>query len=74
MIYTEQIIPEGTFLKIQLLISHLETKLVPYYNDVNVFCACFSLSGDELPMWNAYAADAGSPRPTSAAAARKSDS
>ena len=27
---------------------------MPYFQNVNIFCACFSLNRDELAMWNQY--------------------
>jgi len=39
------------------LVELLEKRLVPYYRNVNVFCSCFSLAGDELPMWGSYGSE-----------------
>lgn len=36
------------------LLSHLVERLVGYYRSAQVFCGCFSLAVDELPMWGAY--------------------
>jgi hypothetical protein len=36
------------------LLSHLIERLTGYFQNVQVFCTCFSLAVDELPMWAAY--------------------
>jgi len=35
---------------------HLITRLIGYFDGVQVFCCCLSMAGDALPMWNAYGA------------------
>jgi hypothetical protein len=35
-------------------LSHLIDRLDAYFRNVQVFCSCFSLAVDELPMWAAY--------------------
>jgi hypothetical protein len=38
------------------LLSHLIDRLTGYFQGVQVFCTCFSLAVDELPMWAALSA------------------
>jgi hypothetical protein len=38
---------------------HLITRLIAYFEGVQIFCCCLSLTGDALPMWNAYGANYG---------------
>jgi hypothetical protein len=40
-----------------LFLSVLAGNLASYKANVAAYCACFSLAGDELPMWGAYAAN-----------------
>lgn len=36
---------------------HLITRLIAYFDGVQIFCCCLSMAGDLLPMWNAYGAN-----------------
>ena len=38
---------------------HLIRRLIAYFDGVQIFCCCFSMTGDALPMWNAYGANYG---------------
>lgn len=38
---------------------HLITRLIAYFDRVQIFCCCLSMAGDALPMWNAYGANYG---------------
>jgi hypothetical protein len=38
---------------------HLITRLIAYFDGVQIFCCCLSMTGDALPMWNAYGANYG---------------
>jgi Protein of unknown function (DUF2971) len=38
---------------------HLITRLMGYFDGVQIFCCCLSMAGDALPMWNAYGANYG---------------
>jgi len=38
---------------------HLITRLIAYFDGVQIFCCCLSMAGDALPMWNAYGANYG---------------
>jgi hypothetical protein len=38
---------------------HLITRLIGYFDGVQIFCCCLSMAGDALPMWNAYGANYG---------------
>jgi hypothetical protein len=38
---------------------HLITRLIGYFDGVQIFCCCLSMAEDTLPMWNAYGANYG---------------
>jgi hypothetical protein len=38
---------------------HLIIRLIAYFDGVQIFCSCLSMTGDALPMWNAYGANYG---------------
>jgi hypothetical protein len=39
------------------LLSRLVERLIGYYQGAQVFCGCFSMAADELPMWATYGAN-----------------
>src|ERR1700683_3770487 len=38
---------------------HLIRRLIAYFHGVQIFCCCFSMAADFLPMWNAYGGNYG---------------